>query len=189
MHIGLYFGSFNPIHTGHLIVANTVAQSSYVDEVWFIVSPHNPLKEQNTLLNEYDRLHLVKLAIEGNNKLNVSDLEFKLPKPSYTIDTIIYLKEKYPKHTFSIVMGSDSFNNLERWKNVETLINLTDFIIYERPQFKVINKLNAKIVIVEAPLLDISATYIRKKIKSKQSIQYLLPDEVIEEIKKNNYYK
>ncbi len=189
MHIGLYFGSFNPIHTGHLIVANVVAQLPDIQEVWFVVSPHNPLKEKNTLLNEYDRLHLVNLAIKDNNRLKTTDVEFKLPKPSYTIDTLVYLKEKYPQHSFSVVLGSDSFENLERWKNAEVLVKETNFIIYKRPGFEIVNKLNAKIKIVDAPLLDISATYIRNKIKEKQSIQYLLPDDVIEEIDKNNYYK
>ena len=136
MKIGLYFGSFNPIHIGHLIIADFVANNSDVQQVWLIVSPQNPLKPSNTLLNEYHRLHLVNLAIEGNVKLKASDVEFKLPKPSYTIDTLTYLKEKYPQNEFVVVMGSDSYQNLTQWKNYTTLISNYSFIVYQRPGFE-----------------------------------------------------
>ena len=189
MKIGLYFGSFNPIHCGHLIIASHVADSGLVDQVWLVVSPHNPLKKENGLLNEYHRLHLVQLAIEDDNRLKASDIEFKLPKPSYTIDTLIYLKEKYPQHEFSIVMGSDSFQNLPKWKNAVTLQRDYRFIIYNRPGFSIPENHGAMLHVLDAPLLDISATAIRRLIKEKKSVRYLLTEPVRIEIEENNYYR
>jgi len=133
MNIGLYFGSFNPIHNGHLIIANHVLNTTDLAQVWLIVSPQNPLKKANSLLNEYHRLHLVKSAIEGEKNLKASSIEFKLPKPSYTIDTLTHLKEKYPQHDFSIIMGSDSFNNIHKWKNYQLLLKDHYIYIYKRP--------------------------------------------------------
>src|SRR3989339_302073 len=121
MKIGLYFGSFNPIHTGHLIIASHVLNETDLQQVWFVVSPQNPFKQEHSLLNEYHRLHLVQLAVEEDTRLRASDIEFKMPKPSYTIDTLVYLKEKYPQHQFTIIMGSDSFQNLPKWKNASLL--------------------------------------------------------------------
>ena len=135
MKVGLYFGSFNPIHTGHLIIASHVANYTDMDQVWFVVSPQNPLKPSSVLLNEYHRLFLVQLAVEEDPRLRATDVEFKLPRPSYTIDTLTYLQEKYPRHEFSLIMGSDSFQNLKRWKNYELLVKNYPFIIYRRPQF------------------------------------------------------
>ncbi|HEV3223103.1 MAG TPA: nicotinate (nicotinamide) nucleotide adenylyltransferase [Puia sp.] len=189
MKIGLYFGSFNPIHHGHLIIANHVVQSTLLDQVWFVVSPQNPLKPAAALLNEYHRLFLIKSAIDGEKKLRVSDIEFKLPKPSYTIDTMTYLNEKYPKNIFSIIMGSDSYQNLSRWKNHELLLKNTEFYIYIRAGFENIPPYkNAKTYILEAPLLQISATHIRNILKEGKSIRYLVPDIVKEEIERNRYY-
>ena len=166
MKIGLYFGSFNPIHTGHLIVASYVANHTEVQQVWFVVSPRNPLKPSSLLLNEFHRLHLVRLAVEDDLRLKASDVEFKLPRPSYTIDTLTYLKEKYPQHEFSIIMGSDSFQNLPKWKNFELLVKNYPFIIYKRPRFEITDQWNAMVTLLEAPLLGISATEIRNNIKS-----------------------
>lgn len=188
MKIGLYFGSFNPIHVGHLIIASHVADNTDIKQVWLVVSPQNPLKQSLGLLNEYHRLHLTRLAIEGDDRLLVSDVEFKLPRPSYTIDTLTYLKEKYPQHEFSIVMGSDSYNNLSRWKNYGLLIKNHSFIIYKRPGFEVDLSYGGRITVLNAPLLDISATAIRKLIKEGKSIRYLLPNNVAEEILLNRYY-
>jgi nicotinate-nucleotide adenylyltransferase len=189
MKIGLYFGSFNPIHNGHLIIANYLAQNTELDKVWLVVSPHNPLKLQAGLLNEYHRLHMVKLAIEGEFKLKVSDIEFSLPKPSYTIDTLTYLKEKYPENEFSVIMGSDSFQNITKWKNYTSLISNYKIFIYNRPGFLVENIINANIEIVNAPLLEISSTVIRKMIAEKKSISFWVPEIVKEEIEKGRYYK
>jgi nicotinate-nucleotide adenylyltransferase len=189
MKIGLYFGSFNPVHHGHLIIANHVVQSTELDQVWFVVSPQNPLKPAAGLLNEYHRLFLIKTAIDGENHLRVSDIEFKLPRPSYTIDTLTYMREKYPQHDFSIIMGSDSYQNLPRWKNYEQLIKTTAFFIYMRagsediPSYK-----DATTNILEAPLLQISATHIRNTLREGKSIRYLVPDSVKEEIERNRYY-
>lgn len=188
MNIGLYFGSFNPIHLGHLIIANFVAEHTDLDKIWFVVSPHNPLKPSNTLLNEYDRLYLVDLAIKDNPKFKSSNIEFSLPKPSYTIDTLTYLQEKFPNDEFSVIMGSDSYQNLERWKNYEQLLKHYSIIVYQRPNFEIKKIHSEKTTILEAPLIEISATLIRNLIKENKSIRYLLTDEVISYIKENRYY-
>ena len=127
MKIGLYFGSFNPIHIGHLIIANHIVNNTDLDKLWFVISPQNPFKNSTSLLNEYHRLHMVNAAIDGETRLRASNVEFKLPKPSYTIDTLTYLNEKYPQHEFSIIMGSDGFKNLDKWKNYQTLIKMVIF--------------------------------------------------------------
>jgi nicotinate-nucleotide adenylyltransferase len=191
MKVGLYFGSFNPIHHGHLVIANFILQHAHLDQVWFVVSPQNPLKRSASLLNEYHRLHLVRLAVEGETRLKASDIEFKLPKPSYTVDTLAYLQEKYPKDEFSIIMGSDSFQNLTKWKNHAWLLLHYSIYVYRRPEHeKLPSYPNAKHVeIVEAPLLPISSTEIRSKIKEGQTVRYLLPDKVLEEIEKSGYYR
>jgi nicotinate-nucleotide adenylyltransferase len=189
MHIGLYFGSFNPIHIGHLIIANHVVENTDIDKLWFVVSPHNPLKDSHSLLNEYDRLHLVELAIKDNPKLRASNIEMHLPKPSYTIDTLTYLSEKFPLEQFSIVMGGDSFQNIHRWKNFETLIAKYPIIVYNRPGFEIADTHNAKLQVLDAPVLDISATYIRKQIKAGKAIRYIVPDNVVQYINENGYYK
>ncbi|NCI48307.1 nicotinate-nucleotide adenylyltransferase [Sediminibacterium roseum] len=189
MKIGLYFGSFNPIHIGHLIIASHVVDHTDMQQVWFVVSPQNPMKPSSVLLNEYHRLHLVHLAIEDDLRLKASEVEFKLPRPSYTIDTLTYLQEKYPQHDFSVIMGSDSFQNLPRWKNFELLIKNYAFIIYNRPGFEVKDPLNARLTILDAPMLELSATEIRETIREGKSIRYLVPDKVREEIEKYGYYK
>ena len=189
MKIGLYFGSFNPIHTGHCIVAHQMAYQTDLQQVWLVVSPQNPFKPSNGLLNEYHRLHLAKLAIQGMDRLRATDIEFHLPRPSYTIDTLIYLEEKFPQHEFCIVMGSDGLQNLHKWKNAETLVQRTDFYVYPRPGFPLSTSLKANITAVNAPLLDISATFIRDQIKAGNDIHYLVPEPVREEIEKNGYYR
>jgi nicotinate-nucleotide adenylyltransferase len=189
MRIGLYFGSFNPIHIGHLIIANHIIQHSDLDKIWFVVSPQNPLKPSHTLLNEYNRLHLVELAIEDNPKFRASNIEFQLPKPSYTIDTLTYLSEKFPTETFSVIMGGDSFQNIKKWKNYEVLLNNYSIYVYNRPGFVVQAQEWKTVKVLDAPLLDISATHIRTLIKAEKSIKYLVPDNVKEYIASNHYYK
>ncbi len=189
MKIGLYFGSFNPIHHGHLIIAQHMLDNCGLQQVWFVVSPHNPLKESKSLLNENNRLHLVRLAIEDQPKFRATNVEFSLPRPSYTIDTLTHLAEKYPKHDFSIIMGSDSLENLPKWKNYEQILKHYKVLVYNRPNTKPIEKLIAQVQMIDAPLLDISATYIRNKIANRQSIQYLVPADVADYIELNRYYK
>ncbi len=190
MKIGLYFGSFNPIHHGHLIIANFILQNTDIDQLWFIVSPQNPLKQSAGLLNEYHRLYLIQIAIEGEKDLRASDIEFGLPKPSYTANTLAYLKEKYPDHVFVVIMGSDSFQNIKRWKNYLYILENYSIFIYKRPGFDIDKEhLSAKIMVLQAPLLQISATHIRENIKKGMSVRYLVPDVVKEEIERNAYYK
>lgn len=188
MNIALYFGSFNPIHNGHLIVANQILQQQNYKELWFMVSPQNPFKNENNLLNANHRYHLLQLAIEGETKLKVSNIEFNLPKPSYTVNTLVYLKEKYPTHKFDIVLGSDGFQNIMKWKNADFIIQNYELIVYKRPGFEIINSCNAKIKEIDGPLLLLSSTYIRKLIKENKSIKYLVPDLVNEEIIARGYY-
>lgn len=190
MEIGLYFGSFNPIHIGHLIIANHVLNHCAVDQVWLIVSPQNPLKSKQGLLNEYQRLHLAKLATEADERIRVMDVEFKLPRPSFTIDTLTYLSERYPEYTFKIIMGSDSYQNLPRWKNPELIIRDYSILVYKRPGFEVEipKEQETKVSLLDAPYLDISATQIRKSRQEKRSIRYLVPEEVREEIERSGYY-
>lgn len=191
MKVGLYFGSFNPIHHGHLVIANFILQHAHLDQVWFVVSPQNPLKRSTTLLNEYQRLHLVRLAVEGERQLRASDIEFKLPKPSYTVDTLAYLQEKYPDDEFSIIMGSDSFQNLTKWKNHQWLLKNYPIYVYRRPEHEHLPAYPGarQVEIVDAPLLPISSTDIRHKLKQGQSVRYLLPDPVLAEIEKSGYYR
>lgn len=189
MHVGLYFGSFNPVHIGHLIIASYCKQYTDLEQVWMVLSPNNPLKASNTLLNEYHRLHLLQVAIDQDPNLRASDIEFHLPKPSYTVNTMVYLKEKYPHHKFSIIMGSDSFSNLSQWLNYTFLVSHYRFYIYKRPGFDIINDLGADIRILDAPLLEISSTQIRKIIKEGKSARYFLHDRTMEEIERNGYYR
>lgn len=189
MKVGLYFGSFNPIHIGHLIIANHILNETELEKIWFVISPQNPFKASDALLNEYDRLHLVRAAIEDDPRLKASDIEFSLPKPSYTVHTLTYLKEKHPSHEFFIIMGSDSFQNLGKWKNSEVIISNYTIIIYKRPGFEVENKWNATTRLLDAPLLNISATHIRGLIQSGKSIKYLVPPKVEEEIRAGSLFR
>jgi nicotinate-nucleotide adenylyltransferase len=189
MKVGLYFGSFNPIHIGHLIIANHILNETGIEKVWFVVSPQNPFKKSSTLLNEYDRLHLVQKAIEGDGRLKASDIEFALPKPSYTVHTLAYLQEKYPDHEFSIIMGSDSFQNLGKWKNAERIIENYSILVYVRPGFEAKTSSESKVQILNAPLLEISATYIRNLVQAGKSIKHLVPPIVEEEITDSGFFK
>ncbi len=188
--IGLYFGSFNPIHTGHLIIAQHFLNSTDLQEIWLVVSPQNPFKPSQTLLNEDHRLHLARLGVGENPRLRVSDVEFHLPKPSYTSTTLVYLEEKYPQYTFSLLMGSDSFQNLPNWHNADFILEQYPIYIYERPGFPVTSlPPGGKGVVLKAPLLDISASHIRRLLQQRKSITYLVPREVEQECEKNRYYR
>ena len=189
MNIGLYFGSFNPIHIGHLIIANHVLNETSINKIWFVVSPQNPLKESKTLLNEFDRLHLVRLATQDDNRIKCSDIEFNLPKPSYTSNTLIFLAEKYPEHQFALIMGSDSFQNLDKWKNYEAIINNYSIYVYKREGYDIRKAFGSVPLILNAPIIQISASQIREHIRSGKSIRYLVPEIVREEIESRKFYK
>lgn len=188
MKIGLFFGSFNPIHIGHLIIANHVVEHTDLEQIWFVISPQNPLKSSSGLLNEYHRLHLVQLAIENDARFKASNIEFKLPRPSYTIDTLTYLSEKYPKHHFSIIMGGDSYNNLNKWKNHELILKNFSILVYNRDGFVPETK-STSASFLQAPFLNISSTFIRNEIKLGNSVKYLVPELVFNELEVTNYYK
>lgn len=188
--IGLFFGSFNPVHVGHMIIAEFMAEHSGVDKVWMVVSPQNPHKKKSTLANDYDRLFLVKSAIGENPKIEASDIEFGLPQPSYTIDTLTYLKEKYPDKVFSLIMGGDNLGTFHKWKNHELILEHHEILVYKRPQYELGELQNhPKIKMFEAPMLNISASYIRKQMKEGRSIRYLVPERVNEAIESGNVYR
>lgn len=187
MKIGLYFGSFNPIHIGHLIIANILYDRTDLDEVWFVVSPQNPLKKRQSLIHEFDRLKMVELAISDHYHFRASDVEFRMPKPSYTIDTLTYLADQYPQHQFCLFLGSDNLGQLTKWKNYQAILDHYEIFVYPRPgETKTFDHPNIKII--EAPLLDISATFIRKSIKEGYSVKYLLPEGVEDYIQNKKLY-
>lgn len=190
MKVGLFFGSFNPVHVGHMVLANYMAEYTDMDEVWFVVSPHNPLKEKSTLLTGHQRLYMVNLAIEYNAKLKVNKIEFSLPQPSYTINTLAHLKEKYPKKEFALIMGADNLQSFHKWKNSEEILKNHQLYIYPRPGYsKGIYENNPKVIMTEAPLMEVSSTFIRQAIKAKKNVSCFLPQQVWEYIKEMHFYE
>lgn len=188
--IGLFFGSFNPVHVGHMIIANHMINETELDQVWMVVSPQNPHKKKNTLAKDYDRLNMVKEAIGDNIRIKASNIEFSLPIPSYTVDTLAYLTEKYPKDEFSLIMGGDNIGSFHKWKNYETILKYHHIFVYSRPNYELGDLADhPKVTILEAPLLDISASYIRKCIKEGKSIRYLVSDRVHAFIKDSGAFK
>lgn len=193
MKVGLFFGSFNPIHVGHLIIANTLRGYTKMDQVWFVISPQNPFKSSKSLLSEVDRLRMVELAIEDNFDLRASNIEFSMPRPSYTVDTLAYLKDRYPQHEFNLLLGSDNLHHFHKWKNYQVILEHHVIFIYPRPRTnedKIKDELknHPSIRMVDAPLLDISATFIRKCLKNDISIKYLVHDAVAEYIYDRKLY-
>ncbi|MEY4930369.1 MAG: hypothetical protein RI909_1093 [Bacteroidota bacterium] len=187
--IGLFFGSFNPIHIGHMIIANIMAENTDLNKVWFVVSPQNPFKPSKGLLHEFDRYDMVKAAIADHYKLEVSDVEFNLPKPSYTIHTLAYLTEKFPGKEFKVIIGEDNLENFAKWKNHEQILEQFGLYVYPRPHVTNSDlKRHAQVKMIEAPLLDISATYIRNCIKNNKSIRYLVPESVEHLIRLKHFY-
>jgi nicotinate-nucleotide adenylyltransferase len=193
---GLYFGSFNPIHIGHLAIAGYMTEYAGLDQIWFVVSPHNPLKKKETLLDDNQRLHMVRLAIGDNDHLKASDIEFKLPVPSYTINTLAYLVEKYPKNQFSLVMGEDNLYTLHKWKNAAEMVKKHPIFVYPRPGVarpphvildEILGK--ADVRFVNAPLMEISGTFIRNGIRAKKDMSYFLPPPVWKYIQEMHFYK
>lgn len=189
MEIALFFGSFNPIHMGHMIIAQTILNQSDIDEVWFVVSPQNPFKKNKSLLHEFDRYDMVQSAVYENPKFRVIDVEFRMPKPSYTIDTLVVLQEKHPTKNFRLIIGEDNLVSFHRWKNFRVILDEYGLLVYPRPN--TIEKsplLHDNISMIEAPLLDISATFIRSTLRAGKSIQYLVPEPVERSIRVNGFY-
>jgi nicotinate-nucleotide adenylyltransferase len=190
MKIGLLFGSFNPIHIGHLIIANYMANYTTLDKVWLVVSPQNPLKKYNDLINTYDRLEMAKLATDNSTHIAVSDVELKLPQPSYTIDTLTHLKEKYPQHEFALIMGSDNLVSLPKWKNYKLILRDYRIYVYPRPGYENTDlATHPSVTITMTPLMELSATFIRKSLAEKKNIQYFVPDAVLEFIESKHLYR
>lgn len=194
MKIALFFGSFNPVHIGHLIIADYIRQNADVDELWFVLSPQNPHKKQSNLLDDYTRLEMLNLAVEDNPNLRVSNIEFSLPKPSYTINTLTYLKEKYPKYKFLLCMGEDNVNSFHKWKNASEIIQNHSIIYYPRivdgEQYKPSEFFKkADLIRCDAPIIQISSSFIRDQIKKGKSVQYALAPKVWEFIEGSNLYR
>ncbi|WP_233900175.1 nicotinate (nicotinamide) nucleotide adenylyltransferase [Tenacibaculum piscium] len=190
--IGLYFGTFNPIHIGHLIISNQMVENSDLDEIWMVVTPHNPFKNKNTLLNNYDRFEMVQLATKNYDKIKASDIEFTLPQPNYTINTLTHISEQYPNYNFNLIMGEDNLKNFHKWKNYQAILD--DYQLYVYPRISegiVANQFikHAKIHRIEAPIVQISSTMIRNGIKNNKNIRPLVATKVWEYIDKMNFYK
>jgi nicotinate-nucleotide adenylyltransferase len=188
--VGLFFGSFNPIHVGHLIIGNTMVETTDLKRVWYVVSPQNPFKPSKGLLHEFDRYDMVRAATSDNFKFDVTDVEFHLPKPSYTIHTLVHLKEKHPDKEFVVIIGEDNLENFTRWRNHAQIIEQFGLYVYPRPNAQPSDlKSHPQVKFVDAPLLDISATFIRACIKRKQSVRYLVPEVVEEMIRTKGFYQ
>ncbi|OAV45969.1 nicotinate (nicotinamide) nucleotide adenylyltransferase [Lewinella sp. 4G2] len=187
--IGLFFGSFNPVHVGHMILANFMATKTEMTEVWMVVSPQNPFKERASLARDHDRLHLVELAIGDTPNLKASNVEFTMPKPSYTIDTLAVLRDKYPDREFALIMGTDNLATLHKWKNHDIILRDYDIHVYNRPGYEPGDlATHGRVTIYDAPLMHLSATYIRKTLKEGLSARYLVPDAVAREIEASGLY-
>ncbi len=189
---GLFFGSFNPVHIGHLILANYILEHSDMDELWFVVSPQNPFKEKKSLLKDHNRLDMVQLALQNYPQMRASNVEFSLPRPSYTIDTLTYLHEKYPDVAFSLIMGEDNLKNLHKWKNADVLIQNHQIIVYPRMFEGKMEQPVAEhenIIPIKAPVIELSATEIRRMIKEGKNVRPMLPPEVFEYLDGSSFYK
>ncbi len=191
MKIGLYFGTFNPIHIGHLIIANHMAEHSDLNQIWMVVTPHNPLKQKTTLLDDYQRLHMVTLATEDFITIKPSDIEFKLPQPNYTVTTLAHLEEKYPQHEFALIMGEDNLKSLHKWKNYEVILQNHHIYVYPRLNAGELEEQfvnHPKIHRVCAPVIELSSTFIRENIKNKKNVAPMLPHKVWEYIDSSSFY-
>jgi len=190
MKVGLFFGSFNPIHIGHLAIANYMLEFTDLEELWLIVSPQNPFKKRKSLINEYDRLKMVELAIENDSRIIASDIEFRLPKPSYTIDTLTYLSERNSSNEFILLIGSDNLEFFHKWKNYEEILKQYQLFVYPRPDSGLGQYAsNEKIKLVNAPLIEISSSFIRESIKLGKNIHHFLPAKVYDYIRNNHLYE
>ncbi|MBO4772503.1 MAG: nicotinate-nucleotide adenylyltransferase [Bacteroidales bacterium] len=187
---GLYFGSFNPIHNGHLMLANYLVENSGLDALWFVISPQNPFKTKESLLPDYQRLELVNRAIEGYKKFSACDIEFSMPKPSYTIDTLTYLGEKYPKREFALIMGTDNLDRLDRWKNYEQIINNHKIIVFPRNGSDGgALRSHPNVKIVDTPIIEVSSTFIRESIRQGKDVRFFMPEKVFEYVDEMNFWR
>lgn len=191
MKIGLFFGSFNPIHIGHLLIGNMVVENTNVQQVWYVVSPQNPFKKKKNLLHEQDRYDMVYAAIFDNNNLRASDIEFRMPRPSFTIDTLTYLSEKYPQHEFSLILGEDNLKHFDKWKNHDQILKYYNLLVIHREEGSEQTPFHThkKITFVDAPQMALSATFIRNAIKNDKSIRYLVHPDVESLIKRKKFYQ
>lgn len=189
MKIGLFFGSFNPVHIGHLAIANYMAEFTDLRQIWFVISPQNPLKKSGSLLEDHKRRTLLEIAIEKDDRFKVCDIEFKLPKPSYTVDTLINLREQYPAHEFVLIMGSDGLSTFYKWKNHDIIAGNYDRYIYPRPGFEIALSDHSRILLADAPQMEISSTFIRQALKSKRDIRHFLPPNVFDYIQEMHFYE
>jgi nicotinate-nucleotide adenylyltransferase len=188
--IGLFFGSFNPVHIGHMAIANYIAEFTDIDQVWLVVSPQNPLKDKEILLNDYDRLELMHKAIDDDRRFRACDIEFSLPKPSYTIDTLSNLSTKYPDYHFSVIMGSDNLNSIREWKNFQEILDKYKIIVYPRPGTEgLLSEVPGNVKVLQAPMMEISSTFIRDSVKAGKNMKFFLPPKVWDYIEMMNYYK
>ncbi len=190
MHIGLFFGSFNPVHIGHMAIANYMLNESEMEQIWMVLSPQNPLKSKSSLLDQYYRLALLDIAIDDFSKIKSSKIEFDLPQPSYTINTLVHLGEKYPQHRFSLIMGQDNLQNFSKWKNYEAILN--NYHIYVYPRVKSISSQfdnHPHVHLTKAPIMEISSTLIRESIHQKKDVRFFLTQKVWEEIDLMNFYR
>jgi len=190
--VGLFFGTFNPIHTGHLIIANHMAEYSDLEEIWLVVTPHNPHKKKSSLLDNHHRLEMVYRACEGYEKLKPSNIEFDLPQPNYTVNTLAHLQEKFPTNDFCLIMGEDNLKSFHKWKNSEVILENHEIYVYPRIALGAVAEKyqnHPKITRVDAPIIEISSTFIRKAIKNSKNIKPLLNKEVWDYIDQMNFYK
>ncbi|MCA0131416.1 nicotinate (nicotinamide) nucleotide adenylyltransferase [Winogradskyella alexanderae] len=192
MKIGLYFGTFNPIHVGHLTIANHLVENSDLDQIWFVVTPQSPFKKKSSLLDDHQRLEMVYLATKDYDKLRPCDIEFSLKQPNYTIDTLTYLFEKYPEHKFCLIMGEDNLKSFHKWKNYQQILENHSIYVYPRlteGKLETQFENHPKIFNISAPIMELSSTFIRKEIKAGRSIKPMLPDKVWKYIDEMNFYK
>ncbi len=189
MKIGLFFGSFNPLHLGHKIIASYLVDFSVLEKVLFVVSPQNPLKEKRTLLDQNHRLEIIRAEVEDNSKLDVSDIEFSMPQPSYTIDTLVRLSEKYPENEYALIMGGDNLKNFHKWKNYEQILENYSIYVYPRYGFEIEGSHKNIHLIEGVPQMEISASFIRKSIKEGKDISYLMPEKAWKYTNEMNFYR
>ena len=189
MKVGLFFGSFNPFHVGHKVIASYFVEFTDLERVVFVVSPQNPFKDKPSLLDQYHRLMIIRMEIEDNPKLQVSDIEFNMPQPSYTVDTLAYLYDKKPANDYALIMGSDNLNNFHKWKNYQHILEKHHIYVYPRPRYSIDIQHEHIHIVNDVPLMEISASFIRRSIKEKKDVSYLVPEKAWKYIDEMNFYK